>query len=73
MKETKRSAPPKEGENREDDGGRMADVAKHKAQVMAMEKISKHHQPVTLPEGVTLRDPPMVKTAAFLSKVPNLA
>lgn len=57
----------------QDEGGRIAEVAKHKAQVIAMQNLSAHHHPATLPEGVTIRDDPLKKTVAFLTKMPDLA
>ena len=35
-------------------------------------RLSTFPAPVTLPEGVTLRDDPMTKTKAFLTKMPKL-
>ena len=31
-----------------------------------------YRHPPTLPKGSTLRDPPLVKTEAFLTKMPDL-
>jgi len=44
-----------------------------KAQLTAINRLSSFQQSVHLPEGVTLRDGPMVKTEAFLKFKPHLA
>lgn len=43
-----------------------------KAQRASADRLSVGHTVPTLPEGVTLRDDPMTKTNAFLSKMPKL-
>jgi hypothetical protein len=54
-----------------DDTG-IANAALLKAQKETGNRLSTFPHPPTLPEGVTLRDDPMSKTKAFLTKMPKL-
>ena len=46
--------------------------ARLNAQKAMAKRLSTFPAPVTLPEGVTLRDDAMTKTKAFLEKMPHL-
>jgi hypothetical protein len=54
------------------DDAALALKAKLMQQKAMGQRLSTFPAPVTLPEGVTLRDDPMTKTKAFLSKMPKL-
>lgn len=60
------------GAQGEVDESGLANMAKFKAQQQAMEGLSYHMHPPTLPKTVTLRDDPMTKTQAFLTNMPEL-
>ena len=60
------------GAQGEVDESGLANMAKFKAQQQAMEGLSYHMHPPTLPKTVTLRDDPMTKTQAFLTNLPEL-
>ena len=60
------------GAQGEMDESGLANMAKYKAQQQAMDGLSYHMHPPTLPKSVTLRDDPMTKTQAFLSNMPDL-
>lgn len=60
------------GAQGEVDESGLANMAKFKAQQQAMEGLSYHMHPPTLPKTVTLRDDPMTKTQAFLTNMPDL-
>jgi hypothetical protein len=54
------------------DDAALALKAKLMQQKETGQRLSTFPAPVTLPEGVTLRDDPMAKTKAFLTKMPKL-
>ena len=54
------------------DDAALANKAKLMQQKEMGLRLSTFPAPVTLPEGVTLRDDPMTKTKAFLTKMPKL-
>ena len=54
------------------DDEKLALEARLSAQKAMAKRLSTFPAPVTLPEGVTLRDSPMTKTIAFLEKMPKL-
>lgn len=60
------------GAHNETDESGLANMAKFKAQQQAMENLSYHMHPPSLPKSVTLRDDPMTKTQAFLTHMPDL-
>jgi hypothetical protein len=60
------------GAQGEVDESGLANMAKYKAQQQAMDGLSYHMHPPTLPKTVTLRDDPMTKTQAFLTNMPDL-
>mmetsp|Transcript_34937 Transcript_34937/g.65185 ORF Transcript_34937/g.65185 Transcript_34937/m.65185 type:complete len:706 (+) Transcript_34937:111-2228(+) len=60
------------GAQGEMDESGLANMAKYKAQQQAMDGLSYHMHPPTLPKTVTLRDDPMTKTHAFLTNMPDL-
>jgi hypothetical protein len=60
------------GAQGETDESGLANMAKFKAQQQAMDGLSYHMHPPTLPKTVTLRDDPMTKTQAFLTNMPEL-
>lgn len=60
------------GAQGEVDESGLANMAKFKAQQQAMDGLSYHMHPPTLPKSVTLRDDPMTKTQAFLTNMPEL-
>lgn len=60
------------GAQGEVDESGLANMAKYKAQQQAMDELSYHMHPPTLPKTVTLRDDPMTKTQAFLTHMPDL-
>mmetsp|Transcript_5027 Transcript_5027/g.5156 ORF Transcript_5027/g.5156 Transcript_5027/m.5156 type:complete len:675 (-) Transcript_5027:185-2209(-) len=51
----------------------LGNAARMKAQISSSNRLSSFQASMHLPEGVTLRDGPMVKTEAFLKHKPNLA
>jgi len=58
--------------SRNSDDAEMANKAKLMQQKAMALRLSTFPAPVTLPEGVTLRDDPMTRTKAFLEKMPKL-
>jgi len=58
--------------SRNSDDAEMANKAKLMQQKAMALRLSTFPAPVTLPEGVTLRDDPMTRTKAFLEKMPRL-
>jgi len=58
--------------SRNSDDAEMANKAKLMQQKAMALRLSTFPAPVTLPDGVTLRDDPMTRTRAFLEKMPKL-
>lgn len=54
------------------DDDKLALEARLNAQKAMAKRLSTFPKPVTLPDGITLRDSPMTKTIAFLERMPKL-